>query len=101
MFYDDEKTTELELPLRPGMGKAPARQTLVDGRPVNVVRVDFARRRTEPTRMEGTSRDDLRTHVEEWSDKVESYLRQFDLTASWALRIVALLTVLVLSLLVL
>jgi hypothetical protein len=101
MFYDDEKTTELELPLKPGMSQAPARQSVADGRPVNVVRVDFARRRTGPRRMESGAREDLRTHVEEWSDRVESYLRRFDLTASWALRIVALLTVLILSLLVL
>lgn len=99
MFYDDEKTTELELPLRPGLGKAPVRQAIIDGRPVNVVRVDFARRRQEPTRMEGSV--DLRAQVDAWSDKVETYLQRFDLTASWALRIVALLAVLVLSLLVL
>ena len=99
MFYDDEKTTELELGQRPGMGKAPERQAIIDGRPVNVVRVDFARRRSEPTRLEG--REDLRAHVEQIGEKVENYLRRFDLTASWALRIVALAAVLILSLLIL
>lgn len=60
-----------------------------------VIHVDFQTGERISRKRAVTNRDVMR----DLDTRVDQYLRQFDLTASWALRIVALLAVLVLMLL--
>ena len=93
MFYDDEKTTELELPTAKAATPAAPRS--------NIVHVDFpaSARLRRPARRPESAMPEPAPVVH--MARQPHWARRYDLQTSWVLRLLAVVLVLALSFLIL